>query len=242
MTKKTNDPITLDALPAGSVVELQGKQYPTHPGLLALAHAHGLESITTELLQYNDGEAIIKATATGTRGIYEAHGDASPANVSRNIANAVIRMAETRAVNRSLRSYLGLGATTAEELPPDAFQGSSNGNTRRAPSKPRQSKPRAAVEQLVGVPTECPKCGGRIWDNRDQKNADPTSRRPWFSCRDRDNCGWAMWDAPQKSKPSASAVKPNYPVFDDDSVASTSIGIHSDDHTPTDSNDDEIPF
>ena len=45
MTKKTNEPITLDALPAGSVVELQGKQYPTHPGLLALAHAHGVETI-----------------------------------------------------------------------------------------------------------------------------------------------------------------------------------------------------
>ena len=151
MTKKANDPITLDALPPGSVVELQGKQYPTHPGLLALAHAHGLESITTELLQYNDGEAIMKATATGTRGIYEAHGDASPANVSRNIANAVIRMAETRAVNRSLRSYLGLGATTAEELPPDAFQGSSGGNTRRATSKPRQSKPSPAASAAASA-------------------------------------------------------------------------------------------
>lgn len=242
MTKKTNEPITLDALPAGSVVELQGKQYPTHPGLLALAHAHGLESIATELLQYNDGEAIIKATATGTRGIYEAHGDASPANVSRNIANAVIRMAETRAVNRSLRSYLGLGATTAEELPPDAFQGSSSGNTRRAPSKPRQGNPRAAVEQLVGVPTECPKCGGRIWDNQKRKREEPSWRGPWFSCRDKDSCGWVAWDPPQQSRPSGSPVKPNYPVFDDDSVASTTIGTHPDDHTPTDPNDDQIPF
>ena len=247
MSKTKNEPITLDALPPGSVVELQGKQYPTHPGLLALAHAHGLESITTELLQYSDGEAIIKATATGTRGIYEAHGDASPSNVSRNIANAVIRMAETRAVNRCLRLYLGIGATTAEELPPDAFQGSSGGNTRRAPSKPRQSKPRAAnetyhkpnfadlnsaVESLVGVPTECPKCGGRIWDNRDHKKANPNSKRPWFSCRDRDGCGWATWDAPQQSQASARPVEPNYPVFDDESVASTTIGVHPDDEIP----------
>jgi|TARA_B100000085_G_scaffold284189_1_gene316617 hypothetical protein len=145
MTKKTNDPITLDALPPGSVVELQGKQYPTHPGLLALAHAHGVETITTDLLQYNDGEAILKAKVTGTRGTFEAHGDASPSNVSRNIANAVIRMAETRAVNRCLRLYLGIGATTAEELPPDAFQGRSGGNTRKAPSKPRQREPSPAA-------------------------------------------------------------------------------------------------
>tara|TARA_Y100000401_G_C8320883_1_gene225167 strand:- start:313 stop:981 length:669 start_codon:yes stop_codon:yes gene_type:complete len=145
MTKKTNEPITLDALPAGSVVELQGKQYPTHPGLLALAHAHGVETITTDLLQYNDGEAIIKAKVTGTRGSFEAHGDASPSNVSRNIANAVIRMAETRAVNRCLRLYLGIGATTAEELPPDAFQGRPSGNTRKALSKPRQREPSPAA-------------------------------------------------------------------------------------------------
>ncbi len=145
MTKKTNDPITLDALPPGSVVELQGKQYPTHPGLLALAHAHGVETITTDLLQYNDGEEILKAKVTGTRGTFEAHGDASPSNVSRNIANAVIRMAETRAVNRCLRLYLGIGATTAEELPPDAFQGRSGGNTRKAPSKPRQREPSPAA-------------------------------------------------------------------------------------------------
>ena len=201
MTKKTNEPITLDALPAGSVVELQGKQYPTVSGLLAVGHAHGLESIKTDLLQYVEGEAIIKATVSGTRGTYEAHGDASPNNVSRNIANAVIRMAGTRAHGRALRLYLGIGATTHEELPPEAFQGRSSGNTRPAPSKPAQSKPRAAVSSLVGVPTECPKCGGRIWDNRDKKQAEPNWRGPWFSCRDKDGCGWATWDAPPDNAP-----------------------------------------
>jgi hypothetical protein len=145
MTTKANKPITLDALPPGSVVELQGKQYPTHSGLLALAHAHGLESIKTDLLNYSDSESIVKATVTGTRGTYEAHGDASPGNVSRNIANATIRMGETRAINRALRSYLGIGATTAEELPPDAFQGRASGNTRKAPQKPAQRKQSPAV-------------------------------------------------------------------------------------------------
>ena len=203
MTKKTNDPITLDALPPGSVVELQGKQYPTHPGLLALAHAHGVETITTDLLQYNDGEAIKKAKVAGTRGTFEARGDASPSNVSRNIANAVIRMAETRAVNRCLRLYLGIGATTAEELPPDAFQGRSGGSTRKAPPRAperKQSPAVAAAAAVVGVPTACPKCDGRIWDNRDKKQAEPSWRGPWFSCRDK-VCGWATWDAPPMDAP-----------------------------------------
>ena len=214
MPTKTNEPITLDALPAGSVVELQGKQYPTHSGLLALAHAHGLESIKTDLLNYADSEAIVKATVTGTRGTFEAHGDASPANVSRNIANATLRMGETRAINRALRSYLGIGATTAEELPPDAFQGRSGGNTRTAPQKtaPRtESAAVAAAAAVVGVPTECPKCDGRIWDNQKRKREEPTWRGPWFSCRDKESCKWVMWEAPAPQ----STPEPE-PVSDDE--------------------------
>ena len=63
---KPNEPITMDALPAGTVVELQGKQYPTHAGLLALAHAHGMTSMITDVLSYQDGEAVVKATVEGT--------------------------------------------------------------------------------------------------------------------------------------------------------------------------------
>ena len=197
---KTNEPITLDALPAGSVVELQGKQYPTHAGLLALAHAHGMTSMTTDVLSYQDGEAVVKATVEGSRGTYTGHGDASPANVNRNIASAVLRMAETRSQNRAIRAYLGLGATTLEEMPPEALQG--GGNRRPAPkaqSKPqRQPQANTAPDSSPsdGVFTECPKCGGRIWDNCEKKQAEPNWRGPWFSCRDKDGCGWATWDAP----------------------------------------------
>jgi len=197
---KTNEPITMDALPAGSVVELQGKQYPTHAGLLALAHAHGMTSMQTDVLSYQDGEAVVKATVEGSRGTYTGHGDASPANVNRNIASAVLRMAETRSQNRAIRAYLGLGATTLEEMPPEALQGGGN----RRPAPKAQSKPQRqadantapASSPLDGVFTACPKCGGRIWDNGKRKQAEPDWRGPWFSCRDKDGCGWATWDAP----------------------------------------------
>ena len=113
-------------------------------------------------------------------------------------------------MNRCLRLYLGIGATTAEELPPDAFQGRPSGNTRKAPPKQAPRKPRAAVESLVGVPTECPKCGGRIWDNRDKKQAEPSWRGPWFSCRDK-VCGWATWDAPPMDAPADSVPEDEIP-------------------------------
>ena len=144
---KTNEPITMDALPAGSVVELQGKQYPTHAGLLALAHAHGMTSMTTDVLSYQDGEAVVKATVEGSRGTYTGHGDASPANVNRNIASAVLRMAETRSQNRAIRAYLGLGATTLEEMPPEALQGGGN----RRPAPKAQNKPQRQADANTGA-------------------------------------------------------------------------------------------
>ena len=136
-----NKPITMDALPPGTVVNLKGKNYPTHPGLLALAHANGLDRICTELLKSEPDGAIVKATANGNRGTYEAHGDASPKNVSKNIATALIRMAETRAIGRALRYYLGIGATTYEELPPEAFQGGPRPKPRPKPKQKPEQKP-----------------------------------------------------------------------------------------------------
>lgn len=101
------------------VITLQGKEYVTHAGLLYLAHGAGLRSVLTDLISHDpdEGRYIVRAVAEGDRGTYSGYGDASPANVSRNIATACLRMAETRAVNRALRLYTGLGMTSADELP-----------------------------------------------------------------------------------------------------------------------------
>jgi hypothetical protein len=188
---KKNEPITLDALPPGTVVELQGKQYPTHAGLLALGHAHGLTSMLTDVLSYADGEAVVKCTIEGSRGTYTGHGDASPANVSRNIASAVLRMAETRAQNRALRAYLGLGATTHEELPPEAVQGRApsrgGGNPRPAPKR-AQSAPSGAQTHSP----DCPVCQGPMWDNCEKRAGG--WKGPAWKCKDRD-CDGVYWEA-----------------------------------------------
>lgn len=40
----------------------------------------------------------------------------------------------------------------------------------------------------------CPQCHGALWDNRSQKQGDPSkSRWPDFSCRDKQGCRWAVW-------------------------------------------------
>lgn len=118
------------------VVNLQGKDYATYPGILSEAHRRGLGSIETQLIQAptdeNSHVAIVKAIVKMYPGLggeefsdrpppfrtFEAYGDASPTNVkSPAVRTALIRMAETRAKGRALRDAIDCGETMLEELP-----------------------------------------------------------------------------------------------------------------------------
>ena len=103
----------------GAIIKLQGKEYTTHQGLLFVAHQQGVTSIITELVSedVDKRRAVFKATAVGDRGAFTGWGDADPSNVGKMIANAYLRMAETRSVSRALRLYLGIGMTAYDELP-----------------------------------------------------------------------------------------------------------------------------
>ena len=116
-TKSTIDLEYLRAIKA--IVYLQGREYLTHAGLLRVAHEHGIASITTDLVSWDAAQqaAVVKATATGERGTYTGYGDCDTKNTK--LRGACLRMAETRAINRALRLYTGLGMTTTEEMPGD---------------------------------------------------------------------------------------------------------------------------
>ena len=102
------------------MIERQGKKFVLYAGLLEEAHARGLRSIETELLQVpgvENGEvAIARAVIRTEEGKFSGIGDASPGNVSRAIAPHIIRMAETRAKARALRDAINVGVTALEEL------------------------------------------------------------------------------------------------------------------------------
>jgi hypothetical protein len=104
------------------VIQLQGKPYPTWPGVLDLAHQLGLQSIDCCLIQIpgedNEHTAIVKATARLKDGReFSDYGDANPRNCSAKIATALIRLASTRAKGRALRDLGNIGQTMLEELP-----------------------------------------------------------------------------------------------------------------------------
>jgi hypothetical protein len=102
------------------MIERQGRRFVLYAGLLDEAHARGLRSIETELLQIpgpENGElAIARALVRTEEGKFSGIGDASPENVGRAIRPHIIRMAETRAKARALRDAINVGVTALEEL------------------------------------------------------------------------------------------------------------------------------
>ena len=106
------------------IINLQGRDFVTYEGLLDEAHAKGLKSIRTTLVQApteeNGHTAICTAEVELKDGdevrVFSGIGDANPRNVNRNIANHLIRMAETRAKARALRDAINVGMTALEEL------------------------------------------------------------------------------------------------------------------------------
>jgi hypothetical protein len=97
--------------------------YVTFAGLLDRAHELGLESIDTEILKYPDYKdgtcAVVKATVVMTSGLRcVGHGDADESNCPKMVANALIRMAETRAKARALRDAVNVGDIAIEEFGP----------------------------------------------------------------------------------------------------------------------------
>ena len=117
------------------MIERGGRRFVLYAGLLEEAHARGLRSIETELLQVpgvENGEvAIARAVVRTEEGKFSGIGDASPGNVSKAIAPHIIRMAETRAKARALRDAINVGVAALEEL----------GDEEVAPEPTRETRP-----------------------------------------------------------------------------------------------------
>jgi len=121
-TKKNNNQFREDEIVIMSHVdrrtgEVVIRPYPKVGGRLRLAHEeNGSLSISTEIIRYEENVAVVKALATTKKGTFNGLGMASVERDQR-IAPAILELAETRAIGRSLR-FAGYGVEycSAEEV------------------------------------------------------------------------------------------------------------------------------
>ena len=91
--------------------------YPKIGGRLRLAHEDNDNlSITTEIIKYDENIAVVRAVSTTTKGSFPGIGMSSTERDDK-IAPAILELAETRAIARSLR-FAGYGVEycSAEEI------------------------------------------------------------------------------------------------------------------------------
>jgi hypothetical protein len=104
-------------IPAAFVTTIHGKEFVQFAGLLALAHAKGLVSLTAELVLVTADLALAKATATFADGrTFTEAADATPDNVNAGVRKHFARCALTRAKSRALRDALNIATVALEEL------------------------------------------------------------------------------------------------------------------------------
>lgn len=90
------------------LVKVQGKIYPVVGGRLRLAHDENKNlSIETVVVQYNEESTVIQASIKTEKGTFTGLGNASVKR-DRVLSNAILELAETRAIARALR-FAGYG-------------------------------------------------------------------------------------------------------------------------------------
>jgi hypothetical protein len=155
------------------IINLSGRDYPLYQGILSEAHAQGLNSLVTKILQIpsadNDYVAIVEAQAMFGEGrVFIDIGDASPKNTSSRVATALLRMASTRAKGRALRDAINCGQTMLEELPDmvaeaDSAVPDSRGDRQAAAAVQRAERETVADRVQAPGPTRAdgqPICSG----------------------------------------------------------------------------------
>jgi hypothetical protein len=141
------------------VVERQGRSFVLYAGLLDMAHAKGLESIVTELVQAPTPEnglmAICHARVTIEEDRqFDGYGDAAPNNVGQGMQACLVRMAETRAKARALRDAVNIGTVAFEELEEGELP--ESGNRQRATGNSDYTVARSPLTGGTDAPSSLP--------------------------------------------------------------------------------------
>jgi hypothetical protein len=158
------------------VTKIEGKEFVKYPGLLDLAHQHGLSSIEVDIVQMptkdNGNFAVCRATVMSKIGeTFTDVGDANPGNCSSKVSKHLLRMASTRSIARALRSYTNVGMTALEELA-DFNDVITEAGQAPQPNKAK-SKPKAAKKPAAKAPKQAPTKPGKVAESSDTVDQTP---------------------------------------------------------------------
>jgi hypothetical protein len=130
------------SIASGDILQLGGRWYVTHAGLLGIARRKRCSGIQVRpAIKFCDPSACrwtFRATVYRSprcRG-FVGYGDADPSNVSPLVHGAEMRVAETRAVNRALRKAYGIGICSVEEIGSFAEAPQSSREPKKLPPQP----------------------------------------------------------------------------------------------------------
>ena len=141
--------IILDQLRDGKQVK---SIHPKIGGRLRLAHEQNQQiSITTEIIRYDESVAVVKCETKTMKGSFSGIGMASLER-DQTIAPAILELAETRAIARSLRwSGYGVDLCGVEELSHLQLNGGNTTSSDEKPQpKPPQEPPKTPAEGKPG--------------------------------------------------------------------------------------------
>jgi hypothetical protein len=164
------------------IIEIEGAQFVKFAGLLDLGHQKGISQIEVEPLQLptkeNGNSAICKATVISKSGeSFTDLGDANPQNCSSKISKHALRLASTRAIARSLRTFTNIGYTCLEELADlnDVLPNNS-AKAKSKTRKPASKKPKAAKAAESKTKPDRSDSSGKSSSQHDQiKTEDPAN-------------------------------------------------------------------
>jgi hypothetical protein len=147
------------------IMEIEGNQFVKFSGLLDLGHQIGISQIDVEPLQLptkeNGNFAIIRATIVSKTGeSFTDIGDANPGNCNSKVVKHLLRLASTRAIARSLRTFTNIGMTCLEELA-DISDVVGNGSHSAGINPKDSKKPDQTPNKKAAAPKKTGKSAGQ---------------------------------------------------------------------------------
>ena len=156
--------LVLEQLRDGKMVK---NIFPKIGGRLRLAHEENEQlSISTEIIRYDENLAVVKAVISTMKGTFPGLGMASVER-DHSIAPAILELAETRAIARSLRfSGYGVEYCSAEEVSHLQNGGGSSPPDEGPQPKPSQEGPQGGNGEKPGNGGDTGDKGGGNGDAR----------------------------------------------------------------------------